>query len=404
MSRPTRDETEMPLITPKPGATGQTAVGEAMVNCATSIVPAGSADRKMACTIFFGVFAYSFLILWAIRAHMDFLDKTMWVRQIEYFVVGDPRMFDFFAAYGHPGTTIVALGSFFHVGLDASYDNSLALSMGLLVSVTTAACASLCFLLRPQLHWWVAAAFILCFGRLGFYSTPPTAVVIPFLTLIVLAAWFLYDAQERRLPRMFVLWGGAIGFSSATRIDASLLVSGPLVLLLWHRHGRRVLLPTAAGILVSFVAGDPFLWFMPVQHLKDLLHKFTFHYASSFTGSIMLCDLAHAIPFAVLSIALLLVLTCWRRRPFAVPPAIIFTFLGITVLALVLVSRSSFKAIRYLYPLIVVWEVFLPLFLLDICSCRDGSQATHRVPPSTRVSLAIVTATALAQLLFYWVP
>ena len=190
--------------------------------------------------IFLGVFVYGFIIQqWGVSPS-ETLDKLMWMNQIKYFLTQDPRMYDFYSAYAHPGTTLVGLGSLLYLLFGVSYQQALLLSMSLLIAGASAACAAVCTRLYPGSLWWVATAFILLFTRFHVCSTPPTSVVLPFLVLIVLMAWSLVVNHRGMLFGGCFLWGCVVGVSAATRVDATLLFGVPMFMVIFWQYGLRI--------------------------------------------------------------------------------------------------------------------------------------------------------------------
>ena len=301
----------------------------------------------------------------------------MWANQIQYFLNNNPAVFNFHAAYGHPGTTLVGLGSLFHILFGLSFSTSLTLSAALLIAAATAACAALCFLLQPQSLWWFTTGFILTLSRFYIDATPPTAAVMPFITLIVLTSCWLWGKNRSVSRCPYLLWGVILGLSAATRLDVSLLVGMPLFILLSYRSGIRVIVPIFIGGVVSFFIADPFLWFMPVQHVIDLFSKFTLHYSYLGAGRPLLWfEWVQGIPLALIAITWFLILYLRRRLINVIPTQVLLVFLGISLLAVLMLTTSNFQAIRYLYPLIIVWEIFLPLFALQSCPRKNYGQVS----------------------------
>jgi hypothetical protein len=135
--------------------------------------------------------------------------------------------------------------------------------------------------------------------------------------------------------------------------------------------------PVITGGVLSFFLADPFLWFMPAQHVIDLLSKFTLHY--SYLGSrrhLLWFEWVNGIPLALIAIAWFLILYLRRRLSNIIPTQVLLVFLGITVAAVLMLTSSKFQAVRYLYPLTIVWEIFLPLFALQRCPRKNCGQAS----------------------------
>jgi hypothetical protein len=358
--------------------------------------------------LFFGVFFFGFILQVVARtARIGNVDRLMWADEIKFFLSQDPRVFNFHAAYGQPGTTLVGLGSLFHVFFGIPYVAALDLSVSLLIAAATAACSVLCFMLNPNSKWWLATTFVLLLNRMYLKSTPPTAVEMPFIALIVLSSWWLWEQQSMSTKWIsFFLIGVIVGLAASTRLDATLLVSPPLLFLLLHRHGRKVVLPFFLGSGISFFVSDPFLWFMPMQHLFDIVHKFIIHYTNS--KEIILPTTLDPIFWinytwlSVLSLGWALVLLCQRRLGQITPAPLMLVFIGISLFAIIGILTSKFQSVHYLFPLIIVWEVFLPLFALETLVTSSRQYAIPElIPHISSISRAIIVFSALLQLLAY---
>lgn len=351
-------------------------------------------------SIFWKAFLFAFVIQ-MVKMTIFLPDGEMWANQIHYFLSNNPLVFDFHAAYGHPGTTLVGLGCLIHIFFGLSFDTALTISVTLLIATVTAACAALCFLLQPQSLWWFTTGFILTLSRFYVVATPPTAVVMPFITLLVLALCWLWERSASGW--LYFLWGIILGLSAATRLDISIFVGIPLFILLSYRRGMRVVVPVLTGGVLSFSITDPFLWFMPVRHVIDLFSKFTLHYANYGTSRhVPWFEWVHGIPLAVIAIVWFLVLHIRRRLSSVIPTEVLMAFLGISLLAGLLLIFSKFQSIRYLYPLITVWEIFLPLFALQCCPPTHGQISLRSGNLDARTARVIVGFIMPAQVFGYF--
>ncbi len=326
-------------------------------------------------------------------------DGEMWANQVQYFLNKSPALYDYTRAYGHPGGTFIVLGCLFHMLFGLSFSTSLTLSVSLLIALATAACAALCFLLQPQTLWWFTTGFILTISRLYNTATPPTAAAMPLLSLIVLASCWILTQKKTEIRRLCFLWGALLGVSCSTRLDISLFVGIPLLFLLWRWSGTHGIAPVMVGVVASFFLSDPFMWFMPAQHVLDLVHKFTLHY-SNFPQRMTLrwYEWTNGVSLAVIAMVWFLVLLYRRRLGVGIPTQVMLVFLGISVFAGLLLTSSKYQAIRYLYPLIIVWEVLLPLYALQKSPSPDaqGAAATGILDQRTRwVVLGFVIPTQL---------
>jgi hypothetical protein len=173
-------------------------------------------------------------------------------------------------------------------------------------------------------------------------------------------------------------------------------------MLIWFRHGRKVVLPLLAGAGISFFIADPFLWFIPIQHIADLLRKFTMHYSQSLLLKMELPFFVDAIWLSAVSFVWAFVLLRQQRLAQIMPIPIIIVFSSISILALVGVFSSKFQATRYLFPLIIVWEVFLPLFILETLIPTNSIESSIDSPPQiTTISSSVIGLVILMQLLAY---
>ena len=71
------------------------------------------------------------------------------------------------------------------------------------------------------------------------------------------------------------------------------------------------------------------------------------------------------IPLALVSFIWFAVIAVRKKPSQIVPPKIIWALLVLTLLALWVILTSSYQSIRYVYPLLIVWEVLFPMVLLE---------------------------------------
>ncbi|HJV34830.1 hypothetical protein [Geomonas sp.] len=344
------------------------------------------------------------LFVQSIKFFFYIADGEMWAHEIFFLLTRNPAALNFNAAYGHPGTTLLELGSLLHLVSGLSYYPALAFSTAFLVAVLTAACSALCYLLKPRSLWWFTTAFILTFSRFYIDATPPVAVVMPFMTLFVLLSCWLWKQEVTAARRFCILFGILIGLSAATRLDVTLFVACPLFALFCYRTGLRSPLPGVAGGVAAFFASNPFLWFMPFQHLKDLLHKFTYHYAQyNASTSLTLSEWLYAVPLSVLAIIWSLLLLRRQNQEGSLAKEVLLTYGALTVVAVGFLISSKFQAVRYLYPFLIVWEVILAHFVLEMTEAvSDFSPSSLRI--NKRTVLALLGFVIPTQIIGYlWV-
>jgi hypothetical protein len=161
-----------------------------------------------------------------------------------------------------------------------------------------------------------------------------------------------------------------------------------------------VALPILAGAGISFFITDPYLWFMPIQHLVDLVRKFTVHYAHySSSTKIEPIELFRAISLAVVSVGWSFALLYRRRLAQIIPVPILVVFFSTSILAIIGILSSKIQLVRYLSPLIIVWEVFLPLFVQETFAPTNHSGSANAPPESMVRSWWIVGLVFVTQLI-----
>ncbi|NVN97578.1 hypothetical protein HXX01_05150 [Candidatus Nomurabacteria bacterium] len=340
-------------------------------------------------------------VIQMIRTSIFLTDHEMWANQINYFLSNNPQQFDFHMAYGHPGTTLVVLGAIIYKVFGVSFSHALTITISFIIALLTATSAVLCFILRPETLWWFTTAFILTMSRFYVTATPPTATVMSFVILLVLLSCWLYELKLFASRWLYFLYGVLLGLSAATRLDVTLLIGVPLFMLLSFKAGIRAALHVVSGCVLSFFLADPFLWFMPIQHLIDLVSKFTLHYSNFGTSrSLPVNEWIHGVPLALMSILWFLFLALRQRFSMLVSVHVMSVFLGITFFAVLMLIQSKFQSIRYLYPLIIVWEIFLPLFVLPADKDRVLAKSLVLDAKTVRVISVFVIGAQLFGYLF----
>lgn len=309
--------------------------------------------------------------------HFSVIDSGMWANQGPYLMEGDPRVFDMLAAYAHPGGTIIE-GVLLIEKITGSSDLALRVFLSLFNALVIAAVAVCVFILRRDWWWAVSAVIVLSLHKLYFDATPTTAVAAPLVVLLVMLTLLLYEGKVKVNGYSLAVWGAVSGLVVATRADigglATVVFFGLLCTVLRVRELALIVLVA----LLFFIIADPFMWFMPIQHVFDLVHKITYHYSS---GNIVspppaytaLLDLTLLSLISVTSLAVLM----WKRV-YVLPQAFVVALAVFTVSLLFVLFTSKFQASRYFMPFVLVWEVFLPLCLFSVVDqllklrCLDG--------------------------------
>jgi len=231
--------------------------------------------KKRVVQIFIFAFIFAFIFQGLKWKNSNIIDGSMWINQARYVQDGDGRQFDFKNAYGHPGGTIIEPEIIFNKFFDGAHKHSegfLIFLLTFLNSLFIAGICALCYLLRKNNFWWFIVLIFLSFDTLYDYATPTTAVVVPLVVFLSLLTLYFVENKEKIKTKHLLFWSLIAGLSVATRFDiGGFCVFSFLVLLSVMKiiNWKKILIITS-GAVASFILFDPFMWYMPIQHIKDL--------------------------------------------------------------------------------------------------------------------------------------
>src|SRR5436190_16211555 len=227
--------------------------------------------------LFLTTFAIALIIQSLIWRNFEYVDKQIWTDEARFVQTVNPEAFNKLVGYGHPGGPVIEATIAAHMLFGVSYEVALSGSLAVLNAFIIAACALMCYILRPNTMWWFIVAGTLAVNRLYPNSTPPSGVIAPLIVLLVLLALWLYEKAGQAKTSNILLFGAIIGIAGATRSDITPAMTVPLLLILYPRLGLKnigLIILTAA---MAFWITDPFMWIMsPFQHIWDLITEVTY--------------------------------------------------------------------------------------------------------------------------------
>ncbi len=317
-----------------------------------------------------GIFFIALIIQGATWKEFGMTDSRMWGSQAKYVLSSDPRQFNFAEAYGHPGGPIIEGTIIIHKLFPwLPYDQSVLVFITIFNSLIITAICALCYLLRKDKFWVAAVLGVLSLNRLYEYATPPSAVAPLLLVFLCLLTLYAYEHKTEIRPSMLVLWGVVGGLLFATRADTGGLSGAVFLIFLLATKSinwGKLWLPLGAAA-ASFVVADPFMWFMPIQHLSDLVHKFTFHYVDFVPSHLTFMNIFHVSSLSLLCIFFAIIFLFPSKKIVSpLPRTFVLTNIFLTVILYIVVLTADFQSIRYLLPVLFIWEIFLPLYIFSL--------------------------------------
>jgi hypothetical protein len=336
---------------------------------------------------------------WARWSGLNNSDIGMWNIEADAVVHGGPEEFNFLGAYGHPGGpilegTILARA----IGIPFEYDQAIIVCISVLVGLATVAACVLCFLLRANMYWCAGVVSIVSLNWLYQFATPPSTVASAFFVVLLLVVLYLYEHRETPALQAGLLLGGSAGACIATRTDIG--VFGFSIFLIFLLLVKRLSLRGAVIAIVTttgvFVLLDPFMWFMPLEHIGDLIYKVTYHYADIAQAHVTITSLLHIATLSLMSIALCIYFLFAKRKE-PLPRPFVFVLLGMSVVWVSIFLTAHSQAERYFLPILFAWEVLLPLLMLSFV---DQFFSTSSFKIRHTYSVGIVLVVVLYELIF----
>lgn len=338
--------------------------------------------------VLLGVWILAIGLQFFLLEHNKMFDATIWGNQAHYVETKNPEQFNWDKAYGHPGGTLVIGTSLVHALTHHTYEDSLFLFLALASAGVIAAICAVTYVLRRNIWWCFVAFTFLTLNPLYGEATPPSALASLLFVLMASLSLFYYE-QPHSSWRTAVVWGSVAALICATRIDIGVLATIVFGMLLWKKFGARGALVAAITGISVFWALDPFMWFMPLQHLYDLVVKVYLHIAVISLEHPTFQHILQATAFGVVGLLLGLFFSMRRYASPQLPRAFLGALLGLTIVVLVAYVNAHNQGIRYLYPIVFAWEWLLPFMLLVLIESSS-------YPPPARRLLTVGMMFALA--------
>ena len=321
-------------------------------------------------SLFVGAFCVACLGQGFVFFNIGILDKAFWSDQARFVEAGNPEQYNAAHAYGHPGGPVILGTIAVHHLAGISYETALPVFLTLFNSIVIATIATLCCRLRPDSLWWLPVVGTLSVDKLYAVSTPTSAVAGPLLVLLTLLTLWIV-AHKVVSWRWLAGWSLVAGLAVATRFDIGSITTLCLFAVLTSVLGTtarwRQLAGLAVAAFVVFVICDPYMWYMPVRHVGDLLGKATLHHQTFARNRLDLGEVASLSSLAFLGLAFTLLAQAApgvaRNK---LPAVFVGALLALTVALYGIFLSASYQAVHYFIPIVFIWQAFLPLQLFDL--------------------------------------
>lgn len=314
---------------------------------------------------------------------LSIIDQGMWANQAEYVETNNPQQFNPLTAYGHPGGPIIeGTIALHHMGL--SYNNALIFFLVVCNGFFIAVTCVLAWLLNKNRLWWISVLGILSMHPLYSEVTPTSAVVAILLSCLCLLTLYLLEYNGTIKNKHLIIWSFIAGFAIATRTDVATITTFVFAAILFPKIGFRKICAVMIGAFVSFCVLDPFMWYMPIQHIKGLIDKVTLHYAHFQPYSLPLGTVVEISLLAGISMMFSIVFMSWKSKlSLPVSKRFIIGLIVLTIGLYCIFLTAHFQAIRYFVPIIFMWELLLPVFLFSLV---DSSELPLNKPLNNMLS------------------
>jgi|ERR1035437_156534 hypothetical protein len=308
------------------------------------------------------------------------VDGGLWASQAQYVQTHDTREFNFLGAYGHPGGTIVEGTALIHDVFKIDYYNSLITFLVIFDSIIISSICVLSYKLRKRHIWWIITLATLSLDRLYDSLTPASVVATLLFVFLSLLTLYLYENEITK--KKIIIWSLIAGMLIATRIDIGCVSTVAFIVLLVQKLKWKDMLSVLTGIILSFCIFDPFMWFMPIQHLRDLIFKITYHYSDIAATHMTFISLLSFSSIAFISMILSIILLILQKKKKVIapiPPAYTYTLLVLSGILYTVYLTAHEQTTRYFVPLVFIWEVFLPLFIFCLIPLVDFNFLKNKV-------------------------
>ena len=166
---------------------------------------------------------------------------------------------------------------------------------------------------------------------------------------------------------LYAAWSLVLGVTVAVRADIGAFSGAFFALVLLAASNWKTVLAALGGAIVVFVLFDPYMYWMPVRHVRDLVGKVVFHYAEISPAHLTTGQVWGVSSLLIFSLGLGWVSAVMRQGKRAHRFHAVLGFLAaFTACSYAVFLSARYQTERYYLPIVFIWQTFLPLFLLSL--------------------------------------
>lgn len=322
--------------------------------------------KNRALLIFLCVFIFSISVQTYIWTNIDsvLVDKTIWTDAIQTVGTGEtigPES----VLYGYPALTILSIGKFIiMLGFSSSFAYFSILIFFL--SLGMASISSFIYIIEPKKPWWITSIGLVIFSPYIPNATPPSIVISTLIPLMILLV--LYINVSKNINYTLYIFGIVVGLALSTRIDITLAFFGMSLLFLINKIGKNILKPIIISFLIFcvlsfYINNEPFGYFYG-SFIKSRLAYSGYFGETSY--SLLGIPLFSYSLLALTSYMTALFMLLFEIPVRSIPRNYFVWILTSTFLIGGIILSSSYHPMWYFIPLIISWEIFLPILLMSL--------------------------------------
>ncbi len=324
-------------------------------------------DRRLLVKIFAISFLCACLLQGSRWALLGSQDDFNWSNEARFVQEDDARQFELSNMYGYPGRPVIDGTRFLHTLLGVSYPTALVTFMTLADACLIAGITTIIYALRQDALWAVAAGGMLAVNPLYVHASAPSAVATLLLVFLCLLTLAIDERRGHASPALYVAWSLSLGITVAIRADIGGFSGGFFALILLATSNWKTMLMVLGGAIGVFVLCDPYMYWMPVRHVRDLVGKVTFHYAEIAPARLTGGQLWGVSSLLIFSLGLGWASVATHRGNERTVSARFLLFLAaFTACSYAVFLTARYQTERYYLPIVFIWQTFLPLFLLTL--------------------------------------